>query len=210
MSIILALLFVGVAIGIGYWLERKHSAVRRQEALKPKPSPFWEGIFVHPGHAWVEVVEPSLVAVGADGFTKSVFGSVEGLTLPETGTMIRQGERAWALKRGRRHLSQTAPISGTVVEVNRDLVQNPELLAQKDTKRNWVLKIRPMRLKRELQNLLHGNVLRRWNQAVKEQLAVTLTTAEFPVLQEGGEIKPDLGNDLTPEQWDQVAREFFK
>jgi hypothetical protein len=60
-----------------------------------------------------------------------------------------------------------------------------------------------------LKNLLHGSVLSQWNQAVKDQLVTTLTTAQFPVLQEGGEIKPDLGDDLTPEQWNKVTKEFF-
>ena len=210
MSVILALLFVGAAIGIGIWLERRRATVPEKEALKAKVPPLWGGIFVHPGHGWVEVVEPTLVAVGTDSFTKSVFGSVEELILPESGTMVRQGEKAWRLKRGARQLSQTSPISGTVVEVNRDLAQNPQLLLEKDTKKNWMLKVRPVRLKRELQNLLHGNVLNRWNQAVKEQLVATLSMAEFPVLQEGGEIKPDLGNELTSQQWEKVTKEFFK
>jgi hypothetical protein len=33
--------------------------------------------------------------------------------------------------------------------------------------------------------------------------------AEFPVLQEGGEIKPDLGDGLTSQQWEKVTSEFF-
>ena len=63
--------------------------------------------------------------------------------------------------------------------------------------------------KTELENLLHGKMLSRWEQAVKDQLVATLTPAEFPVLQEGGEIKPGLGDELTAEQWEKVTREFF-
>jgi hypothetical protein len=51
--------------------------------------------------------------------------------------------------------------------------------------------------------------LRQWNQAVKDRLVATLTMTEFPVLQEGGEIKPDLGNELTSQQWEKVTAEFF-
>ena len=210
MTVILALLFAGIAVGVGFWLEKKRARFPQKEALKTQLPPFLAGVFVHPGHAWVEVVEPNLVMVGTDEFTKSVFGSVEELTLPEPGTEIRQGEKAWKLKRGTRQLDQTSPLSGSVVEVNQELVRNPRLLAQTDTKGNWVLKIRPTRLRTELRNLIHGNVLRRWNQAAKEQLVATLTAAEFPVLQEGGEIKPDLGDELTPQQWEKVAQEFYK
>ena len=47
-------------------------------------------------------------------------------------------------------------------------------------------------------------------QYLSSQLVATLSMAEFPVLQEGGEIKPDLGNELTSQQWEKVAKEFFK
>jgi glycine cleavage system H lipoate-binding protein len=206
---IIVLLFVAIAIGIGIWRSRKAVLVPEEEALRAKPPPFWKGIFVHPGHSWVEVIEPALVAVGADDFTKSVFGSVEKLTLPQEGTLLMQGGKAWKLNRGERELIQTSPISGMVVEINREMETDPKLLVQKDTKKNWILKVKPNRLTTELKNLLHGNVLSQWNQAVKDQLVTTLTTAQFPVLQEGGEIKPDLGDDLTPEQWKKVAKEFF-
>jgi glycine cleavage system H protein len=209
MSVVLLLLFVAVVIGVSIWRQRKIAAVREGEAIGTKAAPFWQGIFVHPGHAWVEVVEPGLVAVGTDEFTRSVFGSVERLALPEPGTMIQQGGKAWRLKRGTRELVQTSPISGRVEEVNQNLVQDPRLLVEKDTQKNWMLKIRPLKLKRELKNLLHGNVLSQWNQAVKDRLVATLTMAEFPVLQEGGEIKPDLGDELTSQQWDKVTVEFF-
>ena len=210
MSVILALLFLGIVIGLGAWLQRRRAAVPQEERLKTKAPPLLSGIFVHPGHAWAEVLEPNLVAVGFDDFTRSVFGSVEELALPEAGTVLQQGGKAWKLKRGNRQLDQASPISGRVVEVNQELAQNPGLLGQKDARRNWILKLRPLRVKRELQNLLHGNVLSRWNQAVKEQLVATLTAAEFPVLQEGGEIKPGLGDELTSQQWNKVAGEFFK
>jgi glycine cleavage system H protein len=210
MSVIFALLFVAIAFGVGYWLQRRRAGVAPERVVQAKLPSVLEKFFAHPGHAWLEVVEPELVSVGSDRFTVSVFGSVEEVTIPEPGTVLRQGGKAWKLKRGTRQLHQASPISGKVVEINQDLKQNPRLLEQKDTEKNWILKVRPLRIKMELQNLLHGNVLRRWNQAVKEQLVATLTTAEFPVLQEGGEIKPDLGDELTPEQWERVSREFFK
>ena len=209
MSVILVLLFVGIAIGIGAWVQSRRARVPQGEAAKAKVPSFLEGIFVHPGHAWVEVLEPNLVAVGADDFTRSIFGSVEELSLPKPGTVIQQGGKAWRLKRGSRQLAQTSPISGRVEEVNRDLLRNPQALVEKDSRKNWMLKVRPVKLKRELKNLLRGNVLGRWNQSVKEQLVATLSPAEFPVLQEGGEIKSDLGDELSAQQWEKVTREFF-
>jgi glycine cleavage system H protein len=185
----------------------------------PRPHPVKEivaeslealkGIFAHPSHTWAEVVRPDLVNVGMDKFTSSVFGSIRDIELPNQGDRIQQGARAWKLQRGERELVQVSPVSGRIVEVNRKIVENPKLLNQEDPEKNWILKIAPNRLAREARNLFSGEMLARWNQAVKEQLVATLVPSSYPVLQEGGEIKPDLGDELTSQQWDKVARDFF-
>jgi len=174
-----------------------------------EPFEISKGIFAHPSHTWAEVVQPNLVNVGMDKFTSSVFGSIQDIELPRQGDRIYQGGRAWRLQRGERELVQVSPVSGRVVEVNRKIVEDPKLLNQEDPERNWILKIAPIRLAREARNLLSGEMLARWNQAAKEQLVAALVPSSYPVLQEGGEIKPDLGDDLSSEQWERVAREFF-
>jgi glycine cleavage system H protein len=168
-----------------------------------------KGIFAHPSHTWAEVIQPNLVNVGMDKFTSSVFGSVQNIQLPRQGDRIYQGGRAWKIQKGDRELVQVSPLSGRVVEVNRRVVENPKLLNQENPERNWILKIAPLRLAREARNLLSGEMLARWNQATKEQLVAALVPSSYPVLQEGGEIKPDLGDELTSQQWEKVAREFF-
>lgn len=168
-----------------------------------------KGIFAHPSHTWAEVVQPNLVNVGMDKFTSSVFGSIQEIELPSQGDRIYQGDKAWKIRRGKRELVQVSPISGRVMEVNKKLVENPKFLNQENPEENWILKIAPIRLAREARNLLSGEMLGRWNQAVKEQLVAGLVPSSFPVLQEGGEIKPDLGDELTPQQWEKVARDFF-
>lgn len=168
-----------------------------------------KGIFAHPSHTWAEVIRPSLVNVGMDRFASSVFGSVQEIKLPRKGDRIFQGGEAWRIKRGERELVQVSPLSGRVVEVNQKVVENPKVLTQENPEVNWILKIAPLRLAREARNLLSGEMLARWNQVTKEQLVAALVPTSYPVLQEGGEIKPDLGNELTGEQWEKVAREFF-
>jgi len=131
-------------------------------------------IFAHPSHTWAEVVQPNLVNAGMDKFTSSVFGSIQEIELPSQGDRIHQGDRAWKIKRGERELVQVSPVSGRVVEVNKKFVENPKLLTQENPERNWILKIAPVRLAQEAKNLLSGEMLARWNQAVKEQLVSTL------------------------------------
>jgi glycine cleavage system H protein len=192
-----------------FWKLLSVTSYRPVRESLARVSRFIKGIFAHPSHTWVEVVEPNLVNVGMDKFTSSVFGSIKEIQLPREGHRIYQGGSAWKIKRGERELVQVSPISGRVVEVNKEFVKNPSFLNQQNPEKNWILKIEPTNLARELRNLLTGETRARWNQAVKEQLVATLVPTDYPVLQEGGEIKPDLGDELTSEQWRQVAREFF-
>lgn len=210
MSVLLGLIFLAILLTVFVLRSRKSVPVAEKKPLSIKVGPLWKGIFAHPGHSWVDVIHPDLVNIGMDKFTKSVFGSINKLKLPKKGTMIHQGERVWTLKSEKRELTQVSPISGKVIEVNQELLENPKVVTEKNVEKSWILKVEPTLLKRELRNLLHGDTIARWNQAVKEHLIATLTSAKFPVLQEGGEIKPDLGDELTPRQWEKVTREFFE
>ena len=192
-----------------FWKLLSVSPYRPVRASLARVSRFIKGIFTHPSHTWAQVVEPNVVNVGMDKFTSSVFGSIKEIQVPREGHRIHQGGSAWRIKRGQRELVQASPVSGRVVEVNKDFIRDPSLLNQQNPEKNWILKIEPTNLARELRNLLTGETMARWNQAVKEQLVATLVPSDYPVLQEGGEIKPDLGDELTSEQWRKVAREFF-
>ncbi len=198
-----------MVIFIVFW--RVLNAPRRRPVRESIAESFQiiKGIFAHPSHTWAEVVQPNLVNVGMDKFTSSVFGSIKGIELPSQGDRIYQGGKVWKIQRDNRELVQVSPFSGRVVEVNKKIVENPKLLNGEDPEKNWILKIAPVRLAREARNLLSGEMLARWNQAAKEQLVASLVPSSYPVLQEGGEIKPDLGDDLSPGQWEKVARDFF-
>ena len=209
MSVLLALLFFAIVITIAVMRSKRTLPVAEETTLSVVAVPAPKGIFVHPGHTWADVLRSDLVDVGMDRFTKSVFGSIEKLKPPKKGTLLRQGEKAWTLKGRKRELTQLSPISGMVVEVNQALLLDPKAITEKNAEKNWILKVKPTSLQRELHNLLHGDTITRWREAVKEQLVASLTMTAFPVLQEGGEIKPDLGDELTSEEWKRVVKEFF-
>lgn len=200
---------VFMVIFIFFWRMLNAPGRRPVTAAVGESLEYLKGLFAHPSHTWAKVVQPSLVNVGMDKFTSSVFGTIQKIELPRQGDRIYQGGRAWKIKREDRELIQASPVSGRVVEVNQKLIENPKLLNEANPEENWIVKIAPIRLAREARNLLTGEMLGWWNQATKEQLVSALVPSSFPVLQEGGEIKPDLGDELTSEQWEKVARHFF-
>jgi len=206
---LIAIGFMVIFIAFWRWLNTPYP--KSVSVRKPLLESFQiiKGIFAHPSHTWAEVVQPNLVNVRMDKFTSSVFGSIQEIELPSQGDRVYQGGKAWKIKRDGRELVQVSPVSGRVVEVNKKIIENPRLLNQENPEKNWILKIAPTGLAREVRNLLSGKMLARWNQSVKEQLVADLVPTSYPVLQEGGEIKPDLGDELTSQQWEKIVRDFF-
>lgn len=209
MSIILALIFFTIVITVGYLINRRNVPATEKVVVDKKGVFALKGIFTHPGHTWVEVVEPDLVNVGMDRFTKSVFGSINNIKVPAKGETINQGGKAWTVERDGRQLHQVSPISGKVVEVNRAILNDTKIMNDRNGERNWILKIEPSKLRKELRNLLYGDMAARWNQLAKEQLVSVLVPAGFPVLQDGGDISPNLGNELPDHEWEKLTKEFF-
>ena len=52
-----------------------------------------------------------------------------------------------------------AVVSGTVLEVNEELEDSPELVNQGPYDRGWMLKVEPSNLEEDLKNLIQGDDL---------------------------------------------------
>ena len=165
--------------------------------------------YFHQGHTWAMATAGGTITIGLDNFSQKIMGAIDNIELPKAGRFLKQGRIAWRLHRGHRVLPQIAPIDGTIVEINKDLQQNPTLANQSPYERGWVLKVRPSRLKENLRNLLHGQLADKWMELAKSQLAARFPQSLGPVYQDGGELIDGVGNTLTDEEWEIVKREFF-
>ena len=101
-------------------------------------------------HEWVKV-EGNVAFVGVSDFAQASLGSVvyvEGFL----DSHVSQGEECGAIESVKAASDIMAPVSGTVVEVNDDVVNSPELINE-DPYKNWILKIE-MDDKAELDSLV--------------------------------------------------------
>ena len=101
-------------------------------------------------HEWVKV-ENGIATVGVSDFAQESLGSVvyvEGFE----GSNVAQGEECGAIESVKAASDIMAPVSGEVVEVNNEVLDNPELI-NADPYANWILKIK-MEDEAELDKLL--------------------------------------------------------
>lgn len=99
-----------------------------------------EGLYYSESHEWVKVLEGKTVLVGITDFAQAELGSVVFVDLPEVGTSLEKEEVFGAVESVKAASDLIAPISGEIVEVNEDLIGEPELVNQ-DAYSAWMLKV---------------------------------------------------------------------
>ena len=111
-----------------------------------------EGLLYSETHEWVKV-EGNIATVGVSDYAQESLGSVvyvEGFLDSD----VAQGEECGAIESVKAASDIMAPVSGKVIEVNNEVLDNPELI-NNDPYANWILKIE-MSDEAELNNLLNA------------------------------------------------------
>ncbi|MFW5889509.1 MAG: glycine cleavage system protein GcvH [Bacillota bacterium] len=111
-----------------------------------------EGLYYSENHEWVKVLEDDVVLVGISDFAQSELGDVVFVDLPEEGDELIQGEEFGAVESVKAASDLIAPISGEIIEVNEDLVSEPEKVNQEPYEA-WFVKVK-LNNSEELDNLL--------------------------------------------------------
>jgi len=168
-----------------------------------------DSLYYHQGHSWVRPEAEDLVRVGMDDFAHKLVGRPKQIRLPRVGDKVAQGERGWQLAADSKTIDMLTPVSGEVVAVNQKVVSHPELVGKDPYERDWLLEIKPTRLRKDLTNLLSGGVAAAWMEETVKELRRFASGPAGAVLQDGGLPVDGIARNLSPERWDEIAMDFF-
>jgi glycine cleavage system H protein len=93
-------------------------------------------------HEWVKV-EGGSVRIGITDYAQDALGDVVFVDLPEVGTAVEKGATCSEVESTKSVSEIYAPISGTIVEVNSELVDNPEKVNDDPYGDGWMFVIEP-------------------------------------------------------------------
>ncbi|MBR3374070.1 MAG: glycine cleavage system protein GcvH [Bacteroidaceae bacterium] len=110
-----------------------------------------EGLYYAESHEYVKV-EGDFGYVGITDYAQEQLGSVVYVDAPDVDDQVTQGEEFGAVESVKAASDLLSPVSGTVVEVNEALADNPELVNE-DAYANWIIKVE-LSDKSELDNLM--------------------------------------------------------
>ena len=105
-------------------------------------------------HEWAQVDE-NVVTVGITEFAQDTLGEVVYVELPEEGQKVTQGEPFGVVESVKAVSDLVAPVSGTVIEVNVSMSDNPGTLNDDPMNDGWLIRIE-MDTEKELANLMRA------------------------------------------------------
>ncbi len=98
-----------------------------------------EGLYYSESHEWVKV-EGNIAIVGITDHAQHEMGDLSYVDMPEVDDELEKGEEFGAVESVKAASDLYSPVSGTVVEINEELEDAPELLNQ-DAFANWIMKV---------------------------------------------------------------------
>lgn len=97
-------------------------------------------LYYNESHEWVKI-EGEFGYIGITDHAQQALGNIVYVDMPEVDDEVNQGEEFGAVESVKAASDLLSPVSGTVIEINEALNDEPELINQAPYE-NWIIKIR--------------------------------------------------------------------
>ena len=94
-----------------------------------------------PGHLWVRV-EGNEAVIGLSDFLQDQMGEITSLDLPDLGDIIRATRPMGSVESEAATSPIEAPVSGEVIEVNAEALEDPDVVNSEPYTAGWLLRVR--------------------------------------------------------------------
>lgn len=102
---------------------------------------FPDDLFYDRNDFWIRVAEEAVI--GLTDYGQGSIGDIFYLELVPVGTIVRQGERCGSIESGKWVGSLLTPVSGVIVEANRDAEADPRRVNADPFGRGWLYRMEP-------------------------------------------------------------------
>jgi len=93
-------------------------------------------------HEWVKDNGDGMVAVGITDYAQEMLTDIVFVELPPIGKKVARGEPVAVVESVKSVSDVYAPVSGEVIDVNKDLEETPELINQDAFGEGWIAKLK--------------------------------------------------------------------
>ena len=92
-------------------------------------------------HEWVHVEDGS-ATIGISDYATGELGDIVYIELPEPGARVKQMDPIGTIEAVKTVAELFSPVSGEVLEVNEEIVSNPEIVNKDPYEEGWFIKIK--------------------------------------------------------------------
>lgn len=108
----------------------------------------------HKEHTWVKISgKTKKVKVGITDYAQESLGDIIYIELPEVDTHVEADTEMSEIESTKTSSPVIAPVSGTIVEINEELIDHPEIINEDPYGKGWIAVIE-MDNPRELEDLM--------------------------------------------------------
>ncbi len=93
-------------------------------------------------HLWVKQERGSKAVLGFSSYAPQLYGEILDLELPEEGDELEKGEIFGSVETARGVEELSSPVSGEVLAVNEEILEDPEIINNDPYGDGWLLKVR--------------------------------------------------------------------
>ncbi|TDO73722.1 glycine cleavage system H protein [Halanaerobium saccharolyticum] len=101
-----------------------------------------DGLYYSEDHEWVREEEDCLV-IGVTDFAQEELGDIVFVELPEVEEEFEKNDGFGVLESVKAVSDTFIPVSGKILEVNENLIDNPELINDDPYGEGWLIKVDP-------------------------------------------------------------------
>lgn len=100
-------------------------------------------MFFNIDHEWIDFNPKTKIGkVGITDYAHTLLGDIICVQMPEVGNVFKQGDVMGKIESSRVVDDIYCPLSGTVTEVNRKILESPELINNDPEDDGWLLKLK--------------------------------------------------------------------
>ncbi len=93
-------------------------------------------------HEWVTVDDDGIATVGITEYAQEQLGDVVFVELPPKGKLLESGDGFGTIESVKSASDLFSPVAGSVLEVNENVADSPELVNEDPYGRGWLIKVR--------------------------------------------------------------------
>ncbi|MDY0077329.1 MAG: hypothetical protein RBR87_08645 [Bacteroidales bacterium] len=173
-------------------------------------------ILLSMNNTWVQILHPTKVRVGLNDLIINMIGENQLKFFKQNGDYVNKGDLIAQIGDADKMLNILAPVSGTISGLNPKLQHQKMIVSQVPYGSNWMVDINPKNWQVEAQGLMSGETAKNWlSQELGRmrdffvgRLAIT-TYNQHIILQDGGEINPDLLREMPATIWNDFQQAFL-